>query len=74
MSEIAQRIARAIVGHRAAAAAAAPFAVEQILPLDPRRRLYVLRCGARRLVLLTGGPQDLSLGWLPVEPAGDLAP
>lgn len=42
--------------------------VEQVLPLDPRRRLVVVRLGPQRLLLLTGGPQDLSLGWLPPAP------
>lgn len=41
--------------------------VEDSLPLDPRRRLLVLRCDGRRLLLLVGGPQDLMLGWLPEQ-------
>jgi flagellar protein FliO/FliZ len=35
------------------------------LALDSRRRLLVVRCGARDVVLLTGGAQDLVVGWLP---------
>jgi flagellar protein FliO/FliZ len=42
-----------------------PLAVEASLALDPRRRLHLLRCADRRVLLLTGGPQDLLLGWLP---------
>jgi flagellar protein FliO/FliZ len=45
---------------------AGPLAVEQVLALDVRRRVLLLRCGERRLLLLTGGPQDVMLGW--VEP------
>ena len=45
----------------------------QSLALDARRRLVLLRCDQRHLLLLTGGPQDLFLGW--VEPsAGDPEP
>lgn len=34
------------------------------IALDSRRRLLVVRCGARDVVLLTGGAQDLVVGWL----------
>ncbi|MDA8249456.1 MAG: flagellar biosynthetic protein FliO [Rhodospirillales bacterium] len=40
------------------------LALEQVLALDARRRIVLVRCGTRRLLLLTGGPQDVSLGWL----------
>jgi len=40
------------------------LALEQVLAIDARRRLVLVRCGARRLLLLTGGPQDVPLGWL----------
>lgn len=40
------------------------LALEQVLALDARRRLVLVRCGERRLLLLTGGVQDLLLGWL----------
>jgi flagellar protein FliO/FliZ len=40
------------------------LALRDALSLDARRRLLVIRCGARDLVLLVGGPQDLLLGWL----------
>ena len=47
--------------------------LEASLALDPRRRLHLLRCADRQVLLLTGGPQDLLLGWLPPPepPAGD---
>ena len=41
------------------------LAVEEALSLDGRRRLAVVRCGAARVLLLTGGPQDVVVGWLP---------
>ena len=37
------------------------------IALDSRRRLLVVRCGARDVVLLTGGGQDVVVGWLPTQ-------
>lgn len=48
------------------------LAVHEVLPLDPKRRLVLVRCDGRDLLLLTGGEADLPLGWLPA-PAGDAA-
>jgi flagellar protein FliO/FliZ len=48
-------------------AAARRVAVEEALALDSRRRIVLLRCDGRLLLLLTGGPADLVLGWLPAE-------
>lgn len=39
------------------------LAVEEVLALDTRRRLCLIRCGERRLLVLTGGDAVL-LGWL----------
>lgn len=39
--------------------------LQEALALDARRRLLILRCDGREVLLLTGGPQDLCLGWLP---------
>ncbi len=36
----------------------------QILALDARRRVHLLRCDDRHLLLLTGGAQDVFLGWV----------
>ncbi|MGA3400077.1 MAG: hypothetical protein ABSC95_12730 [Acetobacteraceae bacterium] len=41
------------------------LALQDALALDSRRRLLVVRCGTRDVVLLTGGGQDLVVGWLP---------
>jgi flagellar protein FliO/FliZ len=39
--------------------------LQEALALDARRRLLILRYDGRDVLLLTGGPQDLCLGWLP---------
>ena len=41
------------------------LAVEEALAIDQRRQLHLVRCENRRVVLLTGGAQDLVVGWLP---------
>jgi flagellar protein FliO/FliZ len=41
------------------------LAVEEAVALDTRRRLVLVRCDGRAVLLLTGGAQDLVLGWLP---------
>ncbi len=50
------------------------LAVQEVVPLDPKRRLVLVRCDGRDLLLLTGGPGDVSLGWLPAAAGqGDAA-
>jgi flagellar protein FliO/FliZ len=44
------------------------LAVEEAIALDGRRRLVLVRCDGRPLLLLTGGAQDTVIGWLPAEP------
>ncbi len=39
--------------------------VEESVALDTRRRLILVRCDERSLLLLTGGSQDQVVGWLP---------
>ena len=41
-----------------------PLRLEQALALDARRRLLLVRCGHRRVLLLTGPAQDTVVGWL----------
>ena len=41
------------------------LAVQEVLPLDPKRRLVLVRCDGRDLLLLTGGAGEVSFGWLP---------
>lgn len=44
------------------------LALEQVLAVDTRRRLVLVRCGERRLLLLTGGAEDVMVGWLEGPP------
>lgn len=46
------------------------LSLQETLALDARRRLIVVRCDSRDLLLLTGGVEDLVIGWLP----GDATP
>jgi flagellar protein FliO/FliZ len=41
--------------------------VQEVLHLDQRRRLYLVSCEQRRVLLLIGGPQDCVIGWLDRE-------
>jgi flagellar protein FliO/FliZ len=38
--------------------------LRESIALDPRRRVHIVQCGQRQVVLLTGGGQDLVIGWL----------
>jgi flagellar protein FliO/FliZ len=42
--------------------------VEEAVALDARRRVVLLRCDGRSLLLLTGGGQDIVLGWPETPP------
>ena len=39
--------------------------IEDSVAIDTRRRLVLVRCDGRGLLLLTGGAQDQVVGWLP---------
>lgn len=41
------------------------LAIEEAVAVDARRRLLLVRCREGRVLLLTGGAQDLVVGWLP---------
>jgi flagellar protein FliO/FliZ len=56
--------ARALRGSRFVAPAGRRLQLAESLALDTRRRLLLLRCDGRELLLLTGGGQDIVLGWL----------
>ena len=45
------------------------LALVEAVALDPRRRLCLVRCDDRHVLLLTGGTQDLVVGWVEREPA-----
>jgi flagellar protein FliO/FliZ len=40
------------------------LAVQDAIALDARRRLTLVRCDDRCVLLLTGGAQDVVVGWL----------
>ncbi len=40
------------------------LSVQDVIALDTRRRLHLVKCGERRVLLLTGGTQDVVVGWL----------
>ena len=59
---------------RAAGLGARPgkrLALDEALALDGRRRLLLLRCDGRPLLVMTGGAQDVVVGWIP---PGEAAP
>ncbi|MGG5817955.1 hypothetical protein [Falsiroseomonas sp. HW251] len=57
----------ALRGLRAAGMArgGARLGIEEAVALDGRRRLLLVRCDGKHLLLLTGGAQDQVVGWLP---------
>jgi flagellar biogenesis protein FliO len=38
--------------------------LRESIALDPRRRVHLVQCGQRQVVLMTGGGQDLVIGWM----------
>ena len=44
--------------------------LQDTLPLDRVRRLHIVQCDGRDLVLLTGGTTDIVVGWL--SPQGEV--
>jgi flagellar protein FliO/FliZ len=40
------------------------MALLQVLALDQRRRLHLVRCDGRHVLLLVGGAEDRVVGWL----------
>jgi flagellar protein FliO/FliZ len=68
---LAQRAARAgWLGTRLLAPAPGRrLGLVQALALDSRRRLHLVCCDGRHVLLLTGGGQDLVVGWLEPEKA-----
>jgi flagellar protein FliO/FliZ len=41
--------------------------VQDAIALDARRRLTLVRCDDHSVLLLTGGAQDLVVGWVPQQ-------
>ncbi len=44
------------------------LSVQDVIALDLRRRLYLIECQDKRVLLLTGGGQDVVVGWLSEHP------
>jgi flagellar protein FliO/FliZ len=65
---LAGRAARLAGLARRPSASGRLLSVEDVIALDARRRLHMVRCADRQVVLLTGGGQDLVVGW--IDPAG----
>ena len=61
--------ARVVRGGRAPGRGSRRLTVAEAVPLDSRRRVVLLRCDGRELLVLTGGGQDAVIGWLPERPA-----
>ena len=60
--------ARAVRGGRQVGRTGRRLGIAEVLALDTRRRLVLVRCDGREVLLLTGGSQDAVLGWLPERP------
>jgi flagellar protein FliO/FliZ len=44
--------------------------VQDVLALDSRHRLYLVKCEQGRVLLLVGGAQDIVVGWLDRQEPG----
>jgi flagellar protein FliO/FliZ len=44
------------------------LSVQDVIAIDARRRLYLIDCQDRRVLLLTGGGQDVVVGWFSEHP------
>jgi flagellar protein FliO/FliZ len=58
----------ALGGSRQAGRTGRRLGIAEVIVLDARRRLVLVRCDGREVLLLTGGGQDAVLGWLPEQP------
>ncbi len=62
---LAQAVARRSGRFRAYAKGPARLSVVQSLAIDQRRRVQLVACDGQHFLLLTGGAQDLMLGFVP---------
>jgi flagellar protein FliO/FliZ len=60
---VATRLFQAGLG-RALPRSGRTLILRESIALDPRRRIHLVQCGQRQVVLLTGGGQDLVIGWI----------
>ena len=49
---------------RTASGTARTLVVQESLALDARRRIHLVQCGGRQVLILTGGAQELVIGWI----------
>lgn len=52
-------------GIRAAPGTARALALKETIALDPKRRVHLMECQGRQVMVLTGGAQDVVIGWVP---------
>ena len=64
---LASRLARFGGMAQRAPGASRVLAVQDVLALDARRRIHLVKCDQRRVLLLTGGAQDVIIAWLDKE-------
>lgn len=50
------------------------LAIVEAVAIDPRRRLCLVRCDQRHLLLVTGGAQDVVVGWIEDPPKPETVP
>lgn len=67
---LAQRAVRAAGLANARASGKRRLILQEVLALDTRRRLHVVRWDGRDVLLMTGGGTDCVVGWLPA-PGGE---
>jgi len=51
-------------GWRATPRTGRSLIVRETIALDPRRRLHLIECADRQVIILTGGNHDLVVGWV----------
>jgi flagellar protein FliO/FliZ len=52
------------LGGRAQSRPGRTLILRESIAIDPRRRIHLVQCGQRQVILLTGGGQDLIIGWM----------
>jgi len=62
---LAWAVARVLQRRGAASGPGRRLSIAEVLAIDPRRRLILIRCDGREALLLTGGTDDRLLAWLP---------
>jgi flagellar protein FliO/FliZ len=50
---------------RVAPGSARSLTLKETIALDPKRRVHLMECRGRQVMVLTGGAQDVVIGWVP---------